>query len=486
MGGDTPEANTFTTLADTAVTQTTCAAEATRRSAELWSFTAAVDGGDSTCRLSTWEHMSDATWDANAVTQVAADTCAAMACPTAPPTGAWPGADAAASNAAFGGHQPTNLMCWPKNSLLELMDCGHTVVQTRTAGWPGTCNNLDAAPTTGDGAVSTQDACRTSCVNDPFCSVWMWATPQATADDATTNACYTGVGNQCWTTGGDGNSIGTVTMAERMQHGQVTVIKDGLTDRVLDNLQQQFGEDVQVGGVPMSREDQITNCRIICHSNIECTYWQTFYSEPCGLNHEDCRTDLGCWTETPGVDASGAGTNVGAYVPYPATLAALADGGAFRPDDADTALLTGGQFIQHFCPEPSLPTRPPTTTTTTTTTVVQLPGLPETPPPSGGFMNPWGYILIVGTLLVALAALALMVLGQPKAAKKRGIKPIKKKVDPPPPPAPEPPVQPFVPLVTYAAPVVQPTYAQPLAMTTIAQPTIAAQAVAQPYLRPAM
>merc|ERR1712070_1311657 len=179
MGGDTPEANTFTTLADTAVTQTTCAAEATRRSAELWSFTAAVDGGDSTCRLSTWEHMSDATWDANAVTQVAADTCAAMACPTAPPTGAWPGADAAASNAAFGGHQPTNLMCWPKNSLLELMDCGHTVVQTRTAGWPGTCNNLDAAPTTGDGAVSTQDACRTSCVNDPFCSVWMCATPES-------------------------------------------------------------------------------------------------------------------------------------------------------------------------------------------------------------------------------------------------------------------------------------------------------------------
>jgi len=481
---DIPDTNTFTTLVGVAVTPDSCAGEAAQRSQDLWSFTT-VAGGESECRMSSWAHITDATWVAGAVTQIKADDCAAMSCPTTAPTGVWPGADAAASNAAFGGHQPFNLMCWPKNSDLALMQCGETVVQTTDNDWPGTCNNLNASPTTGDGAVTTVDDCRTACVNNPFCSVWMWATPSTTADDASTNACYTGVGNQCWTSAGDGGAIGTITKAERMQHGQVNVLKDDLTDRVLVNLQQQFGEDVQVTNasgvlVGMSEAEQKENCRLICHSNIECTFWQSFYSDGTG-------TDLGCWTEAPGVDAVGGNTDLGQYVPYPTTLQTEAEGGAFRPDDGDTSRLTGGQYIQHFCPEPTLPTRPPATTTTTTTTVVELPALAADTPEEGGFMNPWGYILIVGTLLVALVALALMVLGQPKA-KKRAVNKIKTKPKPPPAPEPPPVQQPIVPLLIphpQLQTLVQPTYAAPLAMTTIQQPTTyAAQAVAQPYMRP--
>merc|ERR1711881_750600 len=105
---------------------------------------------------------------------------------------------------------------------------------------------------------------------------------------------------------------------------------------------------------------------------------------------------------------------------------------------------------QHYCSLPELPTRPPATTTTTSTIVAQAGVVPTQAPASGGFMNPWGYILIVGGLLMGLGGVVLMMMGSPKkppTKSKRGIKPIKEKPKAPDPPAPPPIQQPVVPLI---------------------------------------
>jgi hypothetical protein len=458
--------------AATPVTAQSCAAVAAgREDVQLWSFIEdASDATQNECRMANWLGLSTETDVPGAVTQVVGNQCGD--CPSANPTGAWPGADIAASNAAFGGHQPYGLQCWPKNSALELMDCGYTTVQTTAQDqWPGTCNNLIV-----DAAATTQEACQTACRNDMFCSVWMWATPTDPAGAAA--QCWTGVGNQCWTQPATPVVDISAGLAERLQHGHVRVLQDGLTGGVLTGLQQQFGENVQMAQadgtmVPMPQAAQIQNCRAICHSNIECTFWQTYYND-------GSTDDLGCWTEAPGVDASGAGQDVAGLVQYPTTTTAFDDA---RTTTVGLDKITGGQYIQHYCEIPTLPTRPTPTTTTTTTVVVDAAPVPAAAPASGGFMNPWGYLLIVGGLLMGIGAVALMMMGQqnkppPKKGGTRAVKPIKKKEEPPPPPAAPP--QPLVPLV--AQPImVQPTIPQPLTMTTVQQPTtIAAQAIAQP------
>jgi len=243
---------------------------------------------------------------------------------------------------------------------------------------------------------------------------------------------------------------------------------------VLENLQKQFGENIGATvNLLNSADAQKEACRKICHSNIMCSYWQSFYDAGQGA-------DLGCWTENPGVDAAGAGTFLASLVHYPLTLAPN-EGFAATSTERDEEKLTGGQFIQHHCTIPTLPNRIPATTTTAPPAVV-VTALPLVPaaPPSGGFMNPWGYILIALGLLAAVGLIVAMVFCQPKPVKPkstRAVKPIAKKEPPPPPP------QPVVPLMAQQI-LVQPTIPQPLAMTTIQQPmtTVAAQAVAQPMM----
>ena len=265
-------------------------------------------------------------------------------------------------------------------------------------------------------------------------------------------------------------------MAERVQHGVVNVIKADLTEFAIAGLQKQFGENVQTDGVRLSAEAQKDNCRIICHSSIECTFWQSYYSD-------GTSSDRGCWIEAPGVDASGAGTDTGGFVQYPTTDA------VYQRDDDDNDFITGGEYIQHYCPIPSLPLRTAATTTTTSTTttsneVVAAAGIPTvTAAPPGGFPM-WGFALIGLCLLAAGLAVAYFLSQNQKKpqAKKgsRGVKPIKVKETPPPPALPAPPLVPHVPLMAQQI-MVQSTIPQPLTMTTIQQPTmIAAQAVAQP------
>jgi hypothetical protein len=463
-GTDPAVINNIVGTAAAPVTRDSCATTAAGMNAELWTFTE-VDGDADTCAISSWAKLSDATYDAGSVTQVS-DSSVCGPCPAvAPAAGSWPGADAAAANTAFGTHQPFGLQCWPKKataaspSVLELLDCGSSVVQTHSTGWPGTCNNLDHIS-----AAATESDCRAQCQADPFCSVWMWATAVGQTDPQ----CFSGVGNQCWTSANP--SVSSVATAERLQHGLVQVLVDNLNGGVLEGLQQQFNEAVQLNGEPLTAEAQKENCRIICHSNVGCTFWQSYYHDGTAATGQG----LGCWTEAPGIDAAGRGGD-GGYVQYPTTTSAFAGG------DAAVPYITGGQYIQHYCQTPTLPQRPQPTTTTTTTTVVPAAVIPPTPAPSGGFMNPYGYMLIVAGLLAALAAVVLILLGNTKKAptKKasRGLPKMKVKPEPPAPPAPP---QPVVPLMAAQPVMVTPTIPQPLTMTTIQQPTtIAAPAVAQ-------
>jgi len=242
--------------------------------------------------------------------------------------------------------------------------------------------------------------------------------------------------------------------------------------QVVSGLQKQFGEDVQATGLVGNPTAQRDNCRLICHSNILCTFWQSYYNDGTNAN-------LGCWTEAPGVDAQGGGISTGGLVGYPFTTT---DG--YLADQTNAQYITGGEYIQHYCPIPTLPTRPPTTTTKSTTIVVQATPVNTPAPESGGFMNPYGYMLIVAGLLMGIGGLVLMMLGgQKKPPTKKGsraVKPLKAKpAEQPPPPAPPPPQQPVVPLMAQQV-LVQPTIPQPLAMTTVPTTTVAAQAIAQP------
>lgn len=452
-------------------TPAACATEALRRNVgDVWSWEQTAHE----CTISDQALLSDYTFQAQAVTQynTASDACGD--CPSVLPAGGvWPGADAASSHSAFGvnAHQPLNLQCWPKNANFDLMPCGHQVLETYDAtvagGWPGRCNNLVQ-----DNVAQTEAACQENCENNVFCTVWQWATN--TGD--TVPVCYSGSGNSCWTPAAGRTAIGSVTASQRIQHGRVNIIVDGgvLTSNVLTGLQQQFGENVgTVSTVLSTWQAQMAACRNICHSNVMCSYWQSFYNLGAG-------TDLGCWIENPGVDATGNGNVLGNLVAYPLTQAGY---DTSTTATANQQYLKGGQFIQHHCEIPTLPARAAATTTTTTTVApFQAPALvPTVAPPSGGFMNPWGYLLIILALLAALALVAFMMLQpKPKPTNKRAVKPIKAKEAPPPPPVP----QPVVPLMAQQI-LVQPTIPQPLAMTTIQQPmtTIPAQAVAQPMMQ---
>jgi len=265
-----------------------------------------------------------------------------------------------------------------------------------------------------------------------------------------------------------------VTASERIQHGLVNVLVPDMTAGVISGLQQQFSEAVTLNGEALSAEAQRENCRMICYSNIQCTFWQSYYNDGTGATGQG----LGCWTENPGTDAPGRAAGAGGFVQYPTTI------DVYLTNDDAVPYITGGEYIQHYCSTPTLPQWPTPTTTTTTTTVVPALEVAPTAAPESGFMNPWGYMLIVGGLLAGLAAVVLMMLGNQKKpatrSAKRGIPKMKAKETPAPPAPPAPPPQPVVPLMAQQI-MVTPTIPQPLTMTTIQQPTtLAAPAVAQP------
>jgi len=408
--------------------------------------------------------MQQISYSEGSVTQYAGGADGCGSCPAVSPTpGQWPGQSAAESHEAFpasgplpAGRQPLNLQCWPKNSAFDLMPCGSAVLEDTASverPWTGHCNNLEVT------AAATQVDCAAACVNDQFCSVWMWANNM---EDPPAPACYSGVGTDCWTTA-DRLAV-TVVASQRIQHGLVNVLVDNLTQGVVRDLEQQFGENVGSGdnavAVLSTADAQKIACRNICHSNILCQYWQSFYND-------GSSDGLGCWIENPGVDSTGAGTSLGKFVNYPLTAADYTT----SDSHGSFAALTGGQFISHNCPIPSFPTRPEATTTTTTTVVVVAATIIANPPEEGSFMYPWGILIGIASLVVAGAVAGFLLCGGEKEKKPTGGKRgAKIKSQPPAPPAtPALPPQPIVPLIQHPI-MVQQTVAQPLAMTHIAAP----------------
>lgn len=427
---------------------------------------------------------NDDQYQAGSITQRIGGSDSCGACPTASPSTTWPAATIALSHAAFGDTQPLNLQCWPKNSAFDLMPCGYQVLEdiaNTEKRWLGRCNNLAG------NEANTQALCQKSCVDDAFCTVWMWATNEGRTrnDSDAVTTCFTGNGNNCWTPS-QNTPVGDVIAAQRIQHGQVNVIVDNFSSRIVEGLQNQFwenvGQDADEDGTPdtalTTAELQKAACQAICHSNIMCSYWQSFYND-------GTSADLGCWVENPGVESAGqanqAGGPVGGFVPYPLTD----DGMRAVAVPAEPTHLTGGQFIQHHCEIPFSPVRPAATTTTTSTPQALQAGPVVTPAPdSGSSLWLWGILGVVAAACLAAAALAFF-LCQTKPVKKRGIiPPLKKKTPAPPPAAAAAPPQPVVPLMSHQMQfVVQPTIPQPLAMSMIASPVTTfaqAQAVAQP------
>jgi hypothetical protein len=422
----------------------------------LWAFNPSSQTGN--CILDDFENLdvTAITFDPDTIIGVSGGSDSCGSCQRGSPLEGhtWPGTNTSTSHSAFGlnAMQPLNLQCWPKNDAFQLMPCGYQVLEsTQNLGgnWPGSCDGLLLRSD-----LTDEQQCKTACRSDIFCAVWQFSA--ADNNDGTPQLCYHGSGYNCYTTSGT-----YVVNSERLQHGYVNVIVDGLTQHRITGLRQQFGENIAVAEL-RDATSQMEACKNICHSNIWCTVWQSYYNN--GTSDE-----LGCWLEDPDVSNDQGQTRLGHFLPYPLTTDNFADNG-------NEVYLTGGQFIEHHCPIPTLPTRPTTTTTTTTTPpAVQAPQIVTTAAPDeSSFWNPWGMILVgAGLLASVVAAICFFNSQDPKPKAKRAIKPPKK--DPPQPPAP-PPAQPVVPLVQPL--MVQPTIAQPLPMTTIpqyAQPTAVAQ-----------
>jgi len=387
------------TIADS--TAETCRTAANEdRDATVYSFTADTNE----CRLSGFDLFKDSDFSPGTVTGFTGDSCGA--CPRdALATGAlwsgvtdlasqgtdavWPGRTDQESHTAWGvGHyQPLNLQCWPKNENHALMPCGFATLESVAAGWPGRCNNLEEQPT----HTSTND-CQASCRQDPFCTVWMWALPVGGA--VGTERCYTGVGNACWTESGT-DPIQTVNASERLQHGLINVLVPRLPQHRIRGLQRQFSENIDADGLRLNSTGQMEACKNICYSTIRCTVWQSYYNDGLG-------SALGCWIENPGVPGRGiAGPEggLGQYLPYPITQSQF-------EDNSNEQYITGGEFIQHHCPIPSLPSRPPATTTTTAAPqVIAATPMPTTAAPEpSSFWNPWGMLLLAAAALAAVVA----------------------------------------------------------------------------------
>jgi len=248
------------------------------------------------------------------------------------PDETWPGEDSIISNHAWTGHvQPTAFSAWPRNSLTGApLPCQNYTVLHSFPSWPGKCLGLSQKDSFNDVPVKDQEACMASCLQNMNCSVWQFN------DD---NKCWQGDGDSCWMRNDEswsvmlfGKSI-TVVGAQRLQHGEVRVLKN--MDRIwltgLRNLARQHDPDDVVG---------IQRCKAWCYSNNKCQYWQY--------------NDNGCWVEDP---------YNGYKAPYPLTTGGSSPAAIDNPQYNDRgftykgegASLKAGEYIQHLCGNPTLP-----------------------------------------------------------------------------------------------------------------------------------
>jgi len=217
----------------------------------------------------------------------------------AKPASQWPGANVTASNGAWvAGKQPTSLEVWlPKTADGNPAPCWKaTALSDVAAGWPGKCNEMSLNADFGDEA-----ACRSRCITDIFCSTWLWSI----------SGCYQGKGVNCYGGGGVFNA----SAGQRVQHGDVIVLKD-MSAYDVQNL-----KNIGIfSSVPAKVGAQ--RCKFYCYSDIRCQYWQ--YG------------DAGCSVEDPDY----------ATVQYPLTTT----GGAVA-----SSTIFAGEFLQRVCPKVEVP-----------------------------------------------------------------------------------------------------------------------------------
>lgn len=248
----------------------------------------------------------------------ASSTQASLAAPTPAPLAqqpdvSWPARTVQASHAAWpGGHQPNVAESWvlKENGLPD--ECWRTtVLQDMHLGWPGKCHDL-----TRTGATNAID-CHESCTKNPMCSVWQYNHM---------TQCWQGIGHNCGLSGWQGSDM-LATGAQRLQHGDVYVLKD-MRGWDIDGLAD-LG-DTTWGS--WNHTDGIINCRSWCYSNLRCQVWT--YAE----GH--------CFAEDPSPARK--------PLSYPLVVNVNA-----RQTSDLAKLVLAGEFIEHVCPP-----RPPSVNVT--------------------------------------------------------------------------------------------------------------------------
>jgi len=329
-----------------------------------------------------------------------------------------PPASPAASKTLFGASateaigQPFGLECWPKDENFNLYNCGttdlHRVHLTDTGNeFLANCQNMLKVER--GGVVPVDSAwCEAECKSDVTCMVWQFVPKKVLAPGTTSDrkkwGCYQSKStpdtcNKARTYKVNGATVSNpYSVAGGMvQHGLVRVVGK------LDNNQVLGLKKAFAAGSYSTEVVDKTMCKELCYSDIYCTVWQ--YFEVGGI-HASIRNkaDAGCWVE----DATHS--NV---VDYPL---ALNNGNQFAAANQGKHTWITGEFIQHYCPDPSK----------TTTPLPMSPHAPlvagaVTPPPSAHSSSLWSWLLPLLLLLALVASAAVALLfcrGDPKKKKK--------------------------------------------------------------------
>merc|ERR1712194_12203 len=154
-------------------------------------------------------------------------------------------------------------------------------------------------------------------------------------------------------------------------------------------------------------------CKEICYSDIYCTVWQYFEKAGVKATVPNLK-DAGCFVEDATHKKGTAGPALGSgAVAYPL---ALNNQKQFAAANQGTHTWISGEFIQHYCPDPSK-----TTTPLPMSPHAHLVAGAVTPPPSAHSSSLWSWLLPLLLLLALVASAAVALLfcrGDPKKKKK--------------------------------------------------------------------
>jgi len=391
-----------------------------------WSWSRAK-GNAKPCTLSTGLAHPKYDKDSFTVPKAGNSSCT---CPATALVVGLPPASAAASKILFGASsteaigQPFGLECWPKDENFKLYSCGatdlHRVHLSDTgneflANCGKTVGGVNAImPKVERGGVVPVDSawCEADCKSDVTCMVWQFVPkkvlPPGTISDRKKWGCYQSKAgpDNCHEARTYKLTVAPAAAAlqpapysvagGRVQHGLVRVVGK------LDNNQVLGLHKVFISGTYSTEVVDKAMCKEICYSDIYCTVWQ--YFEKAGIKSTvPNRKAAGCFVE----DATSKA------VDYPL---ALNKASQFAAANQGSHTWITGEFIQHYCPDPSKTTTPPPVNAHGPHVAGAV-----TPPPSAHSSSLWSWLLPLLLLLALVASAAVALLfcrGDPKKKKK--------------------------------------------------------------------